>query len=112
MGKLAAFVDLFRKGSEVADPATWKNRAASIVAVTALIYAVLAIGKAYGYVFDISPEDVGGIAVGIVTAVSLLSNFTTSKKVGVLPAKPAAPVDVPAGSVGDPSSPAERDGPH
>lgn len=111
MSKLLAFLDCFRKGSEVADPALWKNRGAAVVALTALMYALLRIAKEYGYDLNLSAEDVGGIAVGIVSVVSLLSNYATSEKVG-LPAKPAAPVDVPAGSVGDPSSPAERDGPH
>ena len=110
MGKLTAFVDLFRKGSEVTDPVLWKNRGAAVVAVTAVIYALLRIGKAYGYEIDLSAEDVGGIAVGVVTAVSLFSNFATSKKVGLLAPKPGADDGVQDGPAASPTGPGDMHG--
>ncbi len=104
MKKLISLIDLFRKGSEVADPALWKNRGAAVIAVTALIYALLQLAKAYGYEIDLSSEDVGGIAVGVVTLVSLLITYVTSSKVGILPSRPGAADGMQAGPApeGDP----------
>jgi hypothetical protein len=110
MNKLLAFFDLFRKGSEVADPALWKNRGAAVIAVTALIYALLQVAKAYGYDFNLSPEDVGGIAVGVVAVVSLLVTYITSSKVGILPPKPGAGDGVQAGPAAETTGPGDMHG--
>lgn len=110
MNKLIAFIDLFRKGTEVADPATWKNRGAAVVAMTALIYGLLALAKAYGYELSFSPEDVAGIAVGVVTVVSLLINYITSRKVGLLPPKPGPDAGVQVGPETSPTAPGDMHG--
>lgn len=89
MNKLVALIDVFRKGSAVADPALWKNRSAAVIAIAALIMAAVEAAKAYGYDLPIDSETALLLAGGIAAAVGLLGNFATSDKVGLLPAKPA-----------------------
>lgn len=82
MNYLALF-DVFRKGEAVLDPATWKNRYALGVAVSALLVAV---NHAYPLGIDQSTADAFGVVGAFVF--SMLSHYTTSDKVGLLPAKP------------------------
>jgi len=101
MNKLIAALAAMRKGSMLADPALWKNRAAAIVAITAVIDALVNVAHAWGYDVPITPELADGIAVSVVTLVSLYFTFATSDKVGFgsgeAPADPGATNEVPAG---------------
>ena len=88
MGKLLAFLDLFRKGSMVADPKLWKDRAALTMALAGVLMAAIQIAKAYGYEIPIDEDAATALAGGIAVLVGVLSTYTTSDKVGVLPPKP------------------------
>jgi len=95
MGKLPSWLEALRSGSSLTDVATWKNRAAATTAVIAFLVAAVHVAKAYGYETSwISPDDITGLAVGIVAAVQLYFNYATSTTVGVLPARPQPPVAV------------------
>lgn len=104
MGKLLLWFTALRKGSMLADPAAWKNRAAATALLTAFLAVLLKIAKAYGYEVPLSDEDVGYIAGTIVLGVLLYFNYATSDKVGLLPSKPDAQDGVqPGGSPEDTS---------
>ena len=91
MGKLIAIIDLFRKGSAVADPALWKNRANLALALTAVILSGCTVARGFGYEINISETEAAQIATGIAVIVGLLSNYLTSDKIGLLPAKDVPP---------------------
>lgn len=93
MNKLLAFIDLFRRGSVVADPALWKNRSAATIALAGLIAALVQIARLYGYELPLDEDAILAIAGGIATVVGLFVTYGTSDKVGVLPAKPAPDPD-------------------
>jgi energy-converting hydrogenase Eha subunit F len=89
MNKLLAFVDLFRRGSAVADPDLWKNRAGAVAAVAGLISALVQIARLYGYDLPLDADGILALAGGIVTLVCLFVSYGTSPNTGVLPPKPA-----------------------
>lgn len=98
MTNLFSLLDLFRKGTTVADPALWKNRSALVMALSAFIVTAAQVAKGYGYDFGIDHDTASAIAGGIAAVAGLFSTFATSDKVG-LPAKP------------EPVSEADRTGP-
>lgn len=82
----------FRKGKELANAATWKNRAIAANALGVFLTAVLGIAAAFGYNLDIDAQTVQTIAEGLAAGICLLNvgvHVTTSERVG-LPAKPEA----------------------
>ena len=91
MSKILDFFDLFRKGAAVTEPALWKNRSALVLALTALILTGCRVAGGFGYVLPITETDAASIATAIAVVVGLFSTYTTSDKVGVLPAKPVPP---------------------
>jgi len=105
--KLLAFLDLFRKGSAVADPATWKNRTALTLALTGLLVALNKLAVSYGYDFGLSDMDVGSVAAAVAVVVGLFGNYATSDKVGVLPPKPEAD-PAPAADPGPSEQPVQQ----
>jgi hypothetical protein len=110
MNKLLAFIDLFRKGSEVADPALWKNRAALAMALSAFIVAAAQVAKGFGYDFGIDNDTASAIAGGIAAIAGLLGNFATSKKVGLLAPKPEPDDGVQAGPQASSAPPGDLPG--
>lgn len=98
MEKLSAFIDLFRKGSMVADPKTWKERAALAMAIAGAIMALVQVLKHYGIDLPIDEEKATAIAGGIAVLIGVCSTLFTSDKVGVLP--PKLPVDDKPDQVG------------
>lgn len=94
MGRLLDFLDLFRKGAAVSEPALWKNRSALVLALTALILTGCRVAKGFGYDLPITETDAATLATAIAVVVGLFSTFTTSDKVGLLPPK-VQPDDLP-----------------
>lgn len=91
MGKVLLFIDLLRKGSSVADPASWKNRTVATLTLVGLLTASNAVAKSYGYDLGLSDVDLNTIAAGVAVVVGMFSTYATSDKVGILPAKAAEP---------------------
>jgi hypothetical protein len=86
MEKLSAFLDLFRKGKEVANPAAWKNGTITVNAVAAVLASVVGVAKVFGYDLPVSQEILDQAAVGIVAfagAGNAVMHVITSSKVGV-----------------------------
>ncbi len=96
MGRLLDFLDLFRKGAAVSEPALWKNRSALTLTLTALILAGCRVAGGFGYAVPITETDAATIAAGVAIVVGLFSTYATSDKVGILPAKPLPPDSSPA----------------
>jgi hypothetical protein len=92
MQKLFAFVTVLRRGSVVADPATWKTRSALVIALSGLIVAAAQAAEAFGHDLGIDADTATALAGGIAAAVGLWSTFATSDKVGMLPAADSDPL--------------------
>lgn len=104
--KFTAGIDLFRKGSEVANVEKWKNGGITVAAVGA---AILALNKAgstfFGISIDLTAEQATNLATGIIAVVGILLPLITSKRVGILPAKAGnnAPIEDHSGIDGVPA---------
>lgn len=88
---LVAAIDIFRKGSCVANAAKAKNMSAFIGALAVLLYSLASIAKDQGYDLGISYDAARDISAGIGALVGMFVTFGTSDKVGILPAKPELP---------------------
>jgi hypothetical protein len=80
-------IDIFRKGSCVADAVKAKNLSALVGATAVLLYSLARIAKDQGYDLGISYEAARDIATGIGAIAGLFVTFATSDKVGILPPK-------------------------
>jgi hypothetical protein len=101
-------ITAMRKGRQLANVETWKNRTVAVNAVAALAGAILGIANALGYPIPLDAEQVDALAVVLVTAVGLFngwSTLATSAKVGVPDRHP------PAAGPGN-SDPRRPYGPH
>lgn len=94
MNKLLALLDLFRKGSRVADAELWKSRQVSTTMLVVLIIAGVKVASLFGYVLPIDEDSATAIAGGIIAVVNVLLTYATTNKLGVLPAKPTDTVSV------------------
>lgn len=90
MNKLLVLLDVFRRGSSVADPDLWKNRAGAVAAVAGLISALVQLARLYGYEIPLDADGVLAVAGGLVTLVCMFLAWGTSKGAGILPPKPEA----------------------
>jgi len=88
MSKIGVYWDLLRKGQEVADPEKWKAHQITATIVGGLIVALINLAKSYGYDLPITPDTANSLGVGVIAAVNVVLTITTSKKAGLLPAKP------------------------
>jgi hypothetical protein len=85
MNKLTALLNLFRRGSMVADPAKWKRRQIEVTAVAALIVALFQVLGAFGYDLPMDPDTATAIAVGVIGIVNWVLTVTTTEKIGLPP---------------------------
>jgi glycerol-3-phosphate acyltransferase PlsY len=87
IAKLKAFLNVLKKGEQVADPATWKNRTALIAAAVALLWAVKGALALFGVEIDVTEAQVESAIIGLASFLSLSftvwTTFATSKKVGI-----------------------------
>lgn len=95
MRKLANLWRVFKLGEAVANPAAWKTGQIQANAVTALLVALVALAKSFGYDLPITDEQLDGVAVGLLAVVNIVFTVTTSKTVGLPPrsGNPDAPAD-------------------
>lgn len=95
-------ITAMRKGRQLANVETWKNRTVAVNALGALLAAVLGIASALGYPIPLDAEQIDALAVVLVTVVGLFngwSTLVTSTKVGVPDRSPPDPQSGP-GSTG------------
>lgn len=86
MNKLLAFLNTFRKGEVVANPAAWKKGEIGVGALTAFFVSVVALAKAFGYELPISEGQLYDISLGIIAFISIffpVSAVVSSDKVGL-----------------------------
>jgi hypothetical protein len=96
--KLSAGINLFRKGSEVANAELWTNGGITAGALGAALLALVQFGDAFGLHIPITADQANGLAGGIIAVVGIVLPIITSKRAGILPAKPtdaASPGDQP-----------------
>lgn len=98
--QITAFIDLFRKGSAVADPKVWKEHSARAIGLAAVLAAAVHLARLFGYPLEFVDEEfILNLAGVLATLAGLFGVYATSKTVGVLPAKPEAdplpPLDQP-----------------
>lgn len=93
MEKLFALLDLFRKGSVVADPAAIKNGAVGVMAVSALLLALDRVATAFGYPLGITDGVASDVAAGVVAIVGVVSHVVSSEKIGLPPKRDASTAD-------------------
>jgi drug/metabolite transporter (DMT)-like permease len=87
--EFTAFLTAFRAGKELSNAAVWKNRANAASAIVAFLGAAITIAGGFGYGITLEPEQIQQIAGGVValvSAVGIVLNTVTSKRVG-LPTK-------------------------
>ena len=97
MGNLFALVDVFRKGSAVADPALWRNRGGLTAALALLFMSTAAAAKGFGYDLPIDHDTAMALGGSIAFVVGLLTHAGTTPSVGLLPARTVSPVAGPSG---------------
>jgi predicted metal-binding membrane protein len=87
MNKLLAGLDVFRKGSVVANPTAWKSGQITASIVAGLLGALVALAKAFGYELPLTDEQILTIGGSIVAIAGLFINTTativSSDKIGL-----------------------------
>jgi glycerol-3-phosphate acyltransferase PlsY len=85
--KIKALFNVLKKGEQVADPATWKNRTALIAATVALLWALKGALAFFGVEIDVTEAQVESAIIGLASFLSLCftvwTTFATSTKVGI-----------------------------
>lgn len=92
MNRILALWRLMRRGEEVADAATWKNRTIATNGVVAFLVALVAAARSFGIDIEVSDADLSAIAAGVVVLVGLgntIMYILTSRKIGLPPEPPA-----------------------
>ena len=84
--KLKAGLNVFRKGSEVANPEAWKTGQITGTVIGALLLALVNLAQAYGFQLPIEADSANAIGGGIVAIVNIMLTAATSRKAGILPA--------------------------
>ena len=87
-----AFFTLFKQGKQLANSATWKNRTIATNTLIAVLGAMVAIAKSFGYDLHLDDQTISALGAGVVAAVGVTNSVMhviTSAKVG-LPATGAA----------------------
>ena len=93
MGKLSAIIDLFRKGSEVANAEAWKKGQITANTVIALLAAIAATARAFGYPIPVDNDGIAAIGGGLFALSNVIFTVVSSSRAGLLPAKPAVQPD-------------------
>lgn len=84
--KIKLFIDLFRKGSEVANAEAWKNHQITGTLVGGLILAIINVAQIYGFSLPVDVDSANAIGAGLVAAINVLLTAATSANIGLLPA--------------------------
>jgi hypothetical protein len=94
--KISAGLDVFRKGSIVANPTAWKKGQITASMIGAALVAVVVLAKAFGYDIPLSNDDmqqIGSVVLIVFGLFNTAATVVSTDKVG-LPAKPEALPDV------------------
>jgi len=80
---ISDFFNALRKGQELVDSETWKNRTILLNALVAFLAALGAIAKGFGYDVPIDSQAIGGGIVAVFALVNGVMQIVTSKRVGM-----------------------------
>lgn len=87
MGKLLAFLAVFRKGRQVANPAAWKAGQITGSVLAGLLGAIVALAKVFNYELPLNDEQLLAIGSAIVAIFGLFISpaitTATTEKVGL-----------------------------
>lgn len=83
MNAIMNFIQLFKYGHEVANPALWKDRQMAATVVAGLIIGLVKMAGSFGYTLPFDDESAVQLAGGIVVVVNLVLTLITSKRAGV-----------------------------
>jgi len=86
--KVTSIFNLFRKGQEVANVEAWKSGQVTANILAGVMLAGVQVAKAFDYEIPLTEEVANNIAIGILASVNFVITIITSKRAGVLPAKP------------------------
>ena len=117
MSRLSAILDLFRYGGEVANAEAWKRGQVTVNSLVAILAALVALSRSFGYDIPVSNDGIAAIAGGVFAATNLVFTVVSSSRAGLLPAKPVQPdsqgdaVRPAAPAVGNPVDQHDRDYP-
>jgi hypothetical protein len=81
--KMKTLWAVFQAGKSVADPAKWKLHQVSANAIAALLFAVVQLGRAFGYDFGIDMQTCADIAIGILAIANVGLTVATTKHIGL-----------------------------
>jgi hypothetical protein len=87
VNKLIAVVDLFRKGSEVANKEAWKKGQITSTVLGGFLIAGVQVANIMGVPLPIPDDVLISVAGGIITGINFVLTIATSKTVGILPEK-------------------------
>lgn len=104
-GKLGAIWDLFRKGQAVENPEAWKKGQVTVTVLAPVILAAAHLTETFGLGIKVDPDSATAIAGGIIAIVNVVLTFTTTDKIGILPAKSDASDGQSQPTSGYPTSP-------
>lgn len=85
---LPDFLKALKAGEELAKPATWKRAQVWTGSLTALLGALFAIARAYGYPTPIDETQIAGLVSGLAVAVGLFQSWATvatTRRIGLPP---------------------------
>jgi hypothetical protein len=83
---ITSFFEAFKEGKELANAATWKNRAVAASAITAFLSSAVAIAGGLGYDIQVDQEtlqEIGGGVTAVVTLFSAVMHVVTSTRIGL-----------------------------
>lgn len=84
--KFTSALNVFRKGSEVANVEAWKTRQITGTVVGGFILAMVNLASVLNYPLPIDIESANAIGGGIVAIANIMLTAATSKRAGILPA--------------------------
>lgn len=85
--KYKSFIDVFRKGSEVANVEKWKTGQITGNMVGGLIIAIVNVAAYMGHPLPFDSDTANAVGAAIVAVSNSLLTAATSKRAGILPAK-------------------------
>ena len=86
--KLFVWLDVFRKGETIANPAIWQDSHAAAEKFGLFLLACMGAAKSYGYSLPFSEQDIYMLAGGVAVVVRYIMGIITNTNAGFLPPKP------------------------
>lgn len=83
LNKVAAVIDLFRKGQSVADPGKWKNRQVQATVLAGVIVAGANVATVFGVPIPVDVDTANTIAVGLIAVFNTILTYVTTDKIGL-----------------------------